>query len=122
MPLLAIINKVNVEFLKGLLEKKLQNLSNPRTYDGMSGDIRLLSQAIIQQDPTQNVETTSSFEIGPGIPEEALQRLKRQGRMGIGQIAREINRRYGHPETEEERLMNIDILISGLKNLQQSKR
>jgi hypothetical protein len=111
---------MGIEFIKGLLKETVEIFEKPKTYDGMEGDILLVSQTIIPQDVTQNAETIPTDGIGEGIPEDALKRLRKVS--DLEKIARQINRRFGHGNPGYEIKLDTQTLKERLGELEESSR
>ena len=111
---------MGVEFLRGLAKKAVDRLDKPKTYERMEDDILLVSQTIIPQDVSQNVETVPTDGISEGIPEDALKRLLKVS--DKKKIAGEINRRFGQGDSENQQEMDIQVLHKRLGELENSSR
>lgn len=109
---------MTVEALKKLVRNRLIELSKPNFYDGMEGDLELVSQRIIGQDPTQNIETVSSDGISAGTPERALEKLLNY--WSEKEIAEAIYKRYGQGEIKDKEF-DIGTLRDRITDLQNSK-
>ncbi|OGM11748.1 hypothetical protein A2W13_03500 [Candidatus Woesebacteria bacterium RBG_16_36_11] len=109
-----------IEALRKQISDRLKGIGKPKTYPGMSTDINLVASAIIPEVTTKNVETVSNYEISEGTPQDALERLLRI--RNLNQIAKAINREYGHYNTTKEDIDHLSILTDRLNELQNPKK
>jgi len=111
---------MTVEAIKNKLLGRIKELGKPKTYPGMFADINLVASAIIPEDNTKNVATISNYEISEGTAQDALERLLKI--RSFNQIAKVVNREYGHSNTTKEEIDNISKLTDRLKELQNPKK